>query len=234
MGTCVSTLMPRKKTSTKKRSYKTKVYKKRIPRYNPEGSGPEEKQVLVAGSLTVPDAGLFSDPVTLLNAVGAGTSIGDRVGNRFKFTSLELRYTYYPGVVVSAVTPNSRARIIVLFDKQANGALPLIPDIFVNNPATAIFVHPLDPTRIQSRFLPIADIMTELSPGESDTADRMTPVSGVIRRKFDLTTIFRGTGATIAAISEGSFILLMAGNSTGTHGSTTVLQMYSKLQFTDV
>lgn len=157
--------------------------------------------------------------VTLLNGVATGDDFTDRDGRRITMTSL-----YIQGMVtaVDNVTGASLARLIVVYDKQANGAAPAITDVL-----KAADSYAQINLNNRSRFQIIADKRYALGP-MSDTATQafagspsVMPVK--IYRKLNLETQYSGTGATIASIATGSLYMLTIGNQGAGGGSNFAL-----------
>lgn len=188
----------------------------------------ERKQILGQQvQIATPANAAFTSPAAM-NLLATGSGNSNRVGNVVTFTNVEIRYTYYPGVPTAGLTPNSQCRIVVVYDKDAKGADPVGTDIFAGN---AVFNSTMRNNFAGERFLILADHISEMSQGESDTADRMLPVSGVIRIPCKLQTIYQGSGAVITDIAAGSISLCAAGNAA--NASTGTLEFNGTLLFTD-
>jgi len=105
----------------------------RMPSLNPRRSstslvnqadikGPEKKDITTAtNAVAVPATATFSTPV-LLNGCAQGNSGFTRIGRRLLMKSILFRYFFAPG-------SSSCFRILVVYDKQTNGALPATTDV---------------------------------------------------------------------------------------------------------
>lgn len=195
--------------------------------------GPERKWINASGtSYTVPDQSQF-DTFHLMNGCQQGTGPQNRVGVKCLFKSLDFRYTYYPGVASGATTPNSQVRIVILFDKSTNGALPLLADVWQSAGGGLAKFNDLKNTNtVPERFICIADVLSPISSGVDDS-DRMAPVSGHFFRKLNLQTIFRSAGLTVEDINQGSMVITFANNA-DVAGQQGVLNFAYNLQYTDV
>jgi hypothetical protein len=190
--------------------------------------GPERKR-LVGTDVQIPVATLASfSPPGSMNLLATGTAISNRIGNQVKYKYLEIRWTYYPGEPTTDITPNSQIRIVILYDKQTKGAEPLIGDIFAG---LAKFNDFIRPDQAADRFIILYDRISQMS-GASDDADRMLPVSGVIKLPVDLQTMYTGNAADIAAVLAGGISITVAGNAQNVTTSS-IFVFSGLLEFTD-
>lgn len=205
----------------------TSAKKTFIPRYVPY-KGPEEKFVLGTGVTIATNANaLFTAPGTM-NLLAQGVTTTTRIGGEVRFKTIEIRYTYYPGIPTSGVTPSDQLRIIIAYDKASKGAEPLATDILF---APAHFDSPIKSFTAGSRFIILADKITKLLSAEADTADRMIPISGKIFIKCDLQTIFQGPNAAITDLVLGGISIMFAQNANT--GITGAIEFDGLLRFVD-
>lgn len=229
----VPSFKPKKKTAKKTTQVVTIARRHYVPRYIPQ-RGPEMKYIDstnfngTGASFTVPNGGVF-DSFHYMSPSAQGVGISAHVGNKLRWKRLVFRYTYYPGTITTAISPNTQCRILILYDTHTIGALPVLQDVFP--PVAPSFDDNTNPDRIPERFIVIADHYSKQSPGEADTADRMCPVSGHISKNVDLQTIFRGSTSSISDVDEGSFIVTWANNAPGQAGSIVASW---QIHFTDV
>lgn len=97
--------------------------------YAPRGTGATElKCVDTQGSVTSPfnTIGLVT---LVLNPPVEGASFYNRIGRRIRMKSLHINGWIQPSGGNAAAVPPQYARILVLYDRQANGALPAGSDI---------------------------------------------------------------------------------------------------------
>lgn len=135
--------------------------------------------------------------ITLLNGITQGSDIINRVGNRIDVVSILIR-----GSVAVGATPTSATyRWLVVYDKQANAATPLITDVL-----TAISLSGVNNLANRDRFVIYLD-----KTGQLEATDKTTePIKEYI--ECNLETTYNGTGATSAAIATGALYFISVGN----------------------
>lgn len=208
--------MPRAKKYSKKRKATRKVTPKSkyVLTHVPQ-KGPEIKFIRpsnLAAPLTVPGLSLFNNFI-LLNSMVQGTSTGTRIGGKVNFINVEVRATYYPGIPTSGNTPNSQVRFVMVYDKQTNGANPVLFDLFgITAPQ---FCDSFNPNSTPERFLILFDHICEVA-SSSDDADREVPVSFVLKKKVKLQTLFVGNAGNVTDITIGGIFYTVANNATVT------------------
>lgn len=165
--------------------------------------------------------------VTLLNGVAIGDDFTDRDGRRTTMKSLFIRGTVYP---IDETTEPTLARIIVVYDRQSNGAAPVFADLLT---VTTSVAHLNLNNR--SRFQIIADeqfFIGKVTTTATQTyAGSPTGHSVNIFRKLNLETQFSGTGATVASIATGSIYMFTVGNQAVNAGC--IFQVATRIRFTD-
>lgn len=152
--------------------------------------------------------------VTLLNAVAQGASINQRVGKRWRMTSLQFR-----GYVnANATATINDVSFMIVYDKRPTGSLPAITDIL--NAASATAQNKDD--NVPSRFLILKRVHTQL------IGNSTTPATGLEIQDMDFYMPVRlpvvnkavGTGA-IGDIEEGALYLVTVGvNAAGAFAAT--------------
>lgn len=161
------------------------------------GTGAEKKYLdtSISGA-TIPIAA--SGSITLLNGVVQGTDANQRIGRKVTWESVLVRFVCRP----NATTPlNSAYRIMLVVDKQANGAAPNITDIF----ETATFASP-NAMANRARFVTLWD-----KKGVITTSNEAVTIEELfLRKKFQ--TIYSGTAATIGSIASGALYLVLMGD----------------------
>lgn len=155
--------------------------------------------------------------INALNDVAQGVTAQTRIGRKILMKSLLVQG--YITVTGSPAIP----RIVIVYDRQANGALPAATDIFTSN--TVMAAMNLDN---RDRFLVVADIF----PG--DDSENLTGNSagnfGYKRFiKMNLETIYSGNAGTIADITSGSLLICTNLNG-GTLSNETGIQ---RIRFVD-
>lgn len=143
--------------------------------------------------------------LVLLNTVPQGAGISQRVGKKYRMTSLQFRGYMANG---TTATINDIAMLIV-YDKRPTGSLPAITDIL--NSASANAQNKDD--NVPSRFQILKRVHTQL------IGNVTTPATGLEMQDADFYMSMRlpvvckalGTGA-IGDIEEGALYLITVGN----------------------
>lgn len=155
----------------------------------------------------------FNAPV-VLNAMAQGTTSGTRVGRRITMKSFQYR-VQFSGATGASSNPNP-IRVLVVFDKQPNGALAVATDILTSN----TFVSPINLNNAD-RFIVISDQVHESGAAGPSTGD--------CYRKLSLEAVYGGNAGTIADINTGAVLLLVA--STGS--ASVTYNLYPRIRYTD-
>lgn len=228
--------MPKPKSHkfSKKRDFKKNTFKKKKITTQVDLIGAERKNKDVVANYVMPIGGLFSNPV-LLSGIAVGGDANTRVGRRITMKSINMRYiltcTAVPGGGPDGLEPN-RARIVLIYDKSPNGALPTITDIW---DPTSSFTSMLDLNNAD-RFVIIADEMSEQVQGKAaQTVVGQAMASGTCYRKINMEAVFSGTGGTIADVRTGAIYILVCGDATTTPTSGTyAVSALTRIRYTDV
>lgn len=169
-------------------------------------SGVERKNVDTAlVDLTLPVTNAFTGG-QLLNGVAQGAANQTRVGRRMLMKSLQ--YRFHLGTAAGASTTQlAPVRVLVVYDRQANGAVCLNTDVL----ATAVF-QGFQNLGNTDRFLILSDMVHGLDGNSTQ------PTSGKVYKKLNLDTMFIGNGNLVADIGSGSVYAFIA-----TPGSATAL-----------
>jgi len=162
----------------------------------------------------------WNTPV-LLNNIAQTALPNGRIGRRVLMRSFNYRFTMGEVDGVLTYNPGSNVRIVIVYDRQANGAAP--PSN--SDPFQAdTFVSPLSLAN-SDRYLILSDQVYS-SPDIGICAQ------GKHGRKMSLETVFNVNGAgTIADIVSGSLWAFIATNNT-ILGPPTI-QFYHRVRFTD-
>lgn len=182
----------------------------------------------IKGELKMTEVGVTSDPSfgsnqfttpTLLNGLAIGGDFTNRVGRKVIWTKIMMRWNVNQG----SSTGGACFRLLVVYDKQANGVAPLITDIL----QTDSFLG-FNNLNNRDRFITLID---EITPAVSQSGD--ASAAGFISRKLSLETIFNADQtAVIAAINTGS-IYAMAAQTGGDLTQNADLNMRFRLRFND-
>lgn len=157
--------------------------------------------------------------LTLLNAMTQGTTQNTRIGNRVYMRSVHLRINQS---FTGPTSPSSPLRLLVVYDKESNGAAPTATDILTGDTISS----PLNLNR-PGRFLVLMD---EYIPVQNGNAAAYFCNRYV---KLGLPVLFNaGNAGTIADISSGAiYSYISHGGQSFT--ATTNSNNYCRLRFED-
>jgi len=153
-----------------------------------------------------------------------GASFYNRVGSRTRAKSLEIRGLIQPTYINTVALRMQYVRIIVLYDRQANGAPPSVADVITDydtdgNAITGSVLSGLNMNN-RDRFLVLRDrklILPSIGvSGVVDSSAHFYPDPNapgtVIYNEFiklkGLETHYKASNGTIGDISTGSFVIL--------------------------
>jgi len=163
---------------------------------------------------------LGTDPCFyLLNGLVAGTSYNARHSPQVLNKSLEMNFTIFPGATQTAYRA---VRCILLYDKQANGAIPPATSI-INTDTVWGFIEP----GFTDRFTVLYNEIIDVGP----IALTEKPTSRNIYRKLSLQTSYDGEAATIADIETGALHFMIFGSVALDSTTQPSFAMSAKLRF---
>lgn len=184
--------------------------------------------------------------VQALNLCQQGTGIAQRDGNKISMKSLRVRFGIIAGNAVVAANPTN-VRVLVLYDRQPNGAYPAINTILgeslqSNTIGTGTMYSNLNPNFFE-RFRVLMDKQITLQPfdGTAITSTSCTGPTDVCGFKLDefillkdLETLFNGTAnpLTIAQITTGALYIATFGD-TAAANQPWVMTGTTRLRFRD-
>lgn len=195
---------PSYRRSTKKR-YTKKVPKKVRTYVNKAIHRDVENKILAIGSQVV-------NPVTSaiyqanLNGLLQGTNVTSRVGNKVTWMGIDIRMLAFPNATVS--TP-ARLRVILVWNRQTNGALLPAPSLLQDSSAQVNIISPFNYVT-RSRYKVIYDKVFVLHYGGDQTDSRDARMIN-IKKKFKAkpSTEYIGTGNSISDIAKNSLELFI-------------------------
>lgn len=157
-------------------------------------SGIEKKNIDDSSGKWTTGVGTWT--ISVLNDVAQGTSATTRIGRKILMKSL----------LVQGYLTNTFGvgRILIIYDKQANGNVPIATDVLTSNTIAAVM-------NLDNRdcFIVVADIYPfseEENLANPGLAGSPTHYSRFI--KMNLETIYSGNAGTIADITSGSLIMM--------------------------
>lgn len=186
------------KKSPAKKARSAGVSKSLINPPRPRTSQPEKKNIDVVAANPI-TFGQTTANVVLLNGMVYGNTATTHVGRKVRMTSVQWRFQGSGGVVGGA-TGSSPLRMVILYDKQTNGANAAA--------ATAFSTDTIDsPLNLNQglRFLVVADEIIPNVNNISSAGDNAWYTKGY--KKINLPIEFNtGTAGTAADIVTGSLI----------------------------
>jgi len=179
------------------------------PYNRPVGLGPELKTIDISTTSISPVA--VAGATVLLNGVAQGSDYTNRIGRKTVMKSILFRANIYPKVDTASPV-GATIRIMLVYDKQTNGALAAVTDIL--NAATY-----LQPTNLNNRdrFKILMDKFVTTNANTTAGGNQTVAGGGTrlvkkyIRCEHDV--IFGGTGATVGDIQSGSLFMVTISSS---------------------
>lgn len=198
-------------------------------------------QVGIAAPLAITRAGAYF----LLNGLFQGSTFYQRIGNKICMKSIYVTGYFSPNLVVSP-TKSTFARIMVIYDAQANGLLPtgagvtaVILSYTNTGPQTTTAVDQLNPDN-KDRFKILCDWRTPLLADAAGTnaLSVNTPQNVYFQRYCklqNLETLYNASTGTVGDIRTGSLLLvaMIDGNNSQTDADWT-FTWTARLRYCDV
>lgn len=184
---------------------------------------PERKNIdFDTNLLTIPNL-TRTFGITLINPVSQGDQGDQYVGRQLMMKNLNFRFEIFPDSASSGGN-GTYFRVLLIYDRDTNGALPAVTDIMtVDDEIAYMNLNNTD------RFVTIYDKMKNWQPfAENHTV--------MFRGNIKLHHImkFKGATGTIANITQGGIYLLFAqGGNYDSTGLTPLLYWRSRIRFTD-
>lgn len=179
-----------------------------------------------------------------------GASFYQRIGRRIRMKSLEIRGEITPNNTNAAAVPQQFARIMVLYDRQTNGALPALADILTGfNAAGATTSTVWDGLNMNNRdrFTVLRDRklilnglgingatpanITGLSPDPN--VDNTSYVFREFIKLKGLETHFKASAGGVGDIATGSIVLLTVSSADANAAPAWQLAYGARLKFYD-
>lgn len=165
--------------------------------------------------------------VNLLNGVATGTDFTERIGRKILIKSI-----YIQGIVqtLDTVSNNCLNRLIVVLDKQPNGAAPAINDVLVSSNST----EQLNLNN-RDRFRILAD--KRFATAQIDTTATQafagSPTCHVVKiyKKCNITTQYSGTTNGIGSLATNAIHMITVGNQVPGSGGNFILS--ARVRFVD-
>lgn len=187
--------------------------------FQPNVSSPEKKNVdFFTSAFWTSASGNWT--ITPINLIAQGTTATTHIGRKAVMTSVLVRGWF---TTASNATP---PRIVLVYDKETNGATPGATDVFASNDSMA----PMNLAN-SDRFIVVADHSPVLANGMLNCTNP-TMMNFEIYRKMRLPLQFNDTTtATITAINTGGLFLCCALGDAAT--TLTTQETYTRVRFID-
>lgn len=165
--------------------------------------------------------------VTLMNGVAQGTDFDDRIGRKYTNVTAQLQGSIQP---LDTTTGPTHCRVMVIYDKQPNGALPAITDVLTASTSNA-FMN----LNNRDRFVVLCDHNVTIG-GVSNTATQSFAQSPSVftvnwYKAIKLETICDGITGGVGDINSGTIFLLTIGDQAPGQGGSFVGAL--RIRFTD-
>jgi len=176
----------------------------------------------VTSATSIPLSNDFTTPgaTFLLNGLVPGSLATQRIGRKVTIKSLYIRCTVQ---LATTSVRGGNIRMMVVYDKQANGAAPAVTDILVDDA-----FYSVNNLSNRDRFVTLVDHVFNPIGTATDYQQ-----SVVIHKKLNLETMFNaGSAGTIGDITSGSIYILFAQSGTIGTGNPTATWT-SRIRYTD-
>lgn len=165
--------------------------------------------------------------ITLVSGVATGTDFTNRIGRKVCWKSFLLTGYSIPQAS-SAIVPNL-GRVMMIWDTQPNGVLPVMTDILLQSTSTS----PMNLNN-RDRFKVLWD--KRVVNGYLNSVATLAVADQNIRevrkyKKINQETIFDGVAATIADVQTGAILLVTIGSADTTFAYNLVANV--RCRFTD-
>lgn len=166
-------------------------------------------------------AGIFQ----LLNGLAEGTGIDQRIGRRVQIKSISVRMWIYSPVTI---TETVHFRALLVQDRQCNGALPIIADIFALASVPDYSYYNLDN---RERFRVITDRKFHI---QSEDGIHQSHQMLTMSSKMPVETTYNDTGSGITDIATNSIFLLLIANRSVTNDTNLKIDYIFRTRYYDV
>lgn len=185
----------------------------------PSAGKEEKKNIDVNTAATIVAATATFSTMTHINPIQQGATANNRLGREANMRSLHYRWQ---GSFAPTTAGSSPIRLLIVYDKQPNGAAPPILDILI---ADAI-ESPMN-LDWKKRFIILVDQEVECVGAQGPSA---WYIKG--NRKMALNAEFTGVGGGIASLNSGSVYAITYQNGNIITAAPTS-QLYTRIRFTD-
>lgn len=181
-----------------------------------------------------------------LNLIKNGSSWYNRIGSRIGMTSLSIKLRLYQNAG-TGVTTGDLIMFAIIYDKQPNGALPTLADVFsnydLNGTGTSgmeMYPNPINRDRfviLLQKFGWFSDTRVPTNTGSANNFDAKNSKNGYWLKKNlklnSLETTYGDTNGNIADIRTGSLIYICWGINAAGAAATVNGALGARLRFHD-
>lgn len=182
--------------------------------------GPEKKNVDLSSTAQL-IAAQTTATVTLLNGIDDGATSSTRIGRRVNLVSLTYRFS---GSMAATTAGGSPIRLLIVYDRQPNGATPAITDIVILDTISSTMN-----LANSKRFKVLVD---DCSQQIGTAGPQSFYISGFRRLNLDMEFNDNST-ATITSIQEGAIFAIVWQNGNLITANPTN-SLITRIRFTDV
>lgn len=175
-----------------------------------------------------------------------GSAFYNRVGRRVRNVSFQMKAHMIRSFTNSVAVGNQYQRCMLVYDRQPNGAFPVVPDVLSSYDATGITAtdEKTGPNPANKDRFVILKEYTWVS-GDVGVNGGSGGTSGGIKAdwndmKFDwfvklkgLETVFKASTGTVGDITTGALFLLLINSDSAPPNNTWVFEYNSRLRFLD-
>lgn len=215
-----------KSTPFKMPARTTVVSSGRAPIWRSVGTLPSSSELkftdVTAATATAVAALTFTTPGAsfLLNGLVPNSTATGRIGRRIMMKSIYIRLVWS---LAATTTGGSPLRMIVVYDKQSNGAAPAVTDVLLTDSA-------ISPNNISNRdrFVVLCDKLVD-----PVAVGSQFQVADVVYKKLNLPVQYNaGTAGTIADITSGAVYIMFA-QFGGAFTAAPVVSWTSRIRYND-
>lgn len=194
----VSVAPPPRKVQRKKRTQQRILGRTSLTEVKSFDSGPTGVAVMptLAGCAGA-EPGVAFTGITELNNLTQGATVAQRIGNKVVMKSIHLKLSMVAGAAVQACV-----RFMMVYDRQPNGAFPLIADILTDQPAGVATPYGGLNIANKSRFNVIRDHFLTFDPAQSQVHNINIYAKGRWEAEYG------STAGTIADLRTGAMYLI--------------------------
>lgn len=167
----------------------------------------------------------------LINGITLGTQQGQRVGNRIRLKRAVGRVNFSQSGAAATLAPNS-VRLLVVLDKQPNGAAPSYTQLFTNTTAGEEYLSAINVDG-EKRYKVLYDKLFTLQVhgGSTNTPEEKTVRINIPLHK--VITVYNGTGSTVAAVNTNALHFMYLSDTSSAAANPVVISAQWEIRYED-